>query len=120
MFEPCLQCQKVILYQRLKVPPAIAQSSHTLDKNSATQLLKLLNKVTKYHPKSTQEKKACLQAAVLIEAKKASPVVITHDVEPVIFLPALCHKMGIPYVIVRITNISFLSQVLEIRESQAI
>ena len=39
-----LQRQKVILHQRLKVPPAIAQFSHTLDKNIATQLFKLLNK----------------------------------------------------------------------------
>ena len=39
-----LQRQKVILSQRLKVPPAIAQFSHTLDKNTATQLFKLLNK----------------------------------------------------------------------------
>ncbi len=39
-----LQRQKVILNQRLKVPPAIAQFSHTLDKNTATQLFKLLNK----------------------------------------------------------------------------
>jgi hypothetical protein len=38
------------IHQRLKVPPAIAQFSHTLDKNTATQLFKLLNK---YRPKST-------------------------------------------------------------------
>jgi large subunit ribosomal protein L7Ae len=54
-----LQRQKVILHQRLKVPPAIAQFSHTLDKNTATQLFKLLNK---YRPESIQEKKARLQA----------------------------------------------------------
>jgi len=123
-----LQRQKVILHQRLKVPPAIAQFSHTLDKNTATQLFKLLNK---YRPESTPEKKARLQAAAaaavadkdakdskkpffvkyglnhivaLIEAKKAALVVIAHDVDPielVVFLPALCRKMGIPYVIVK-------------------
>ncbi|PPQ68864.1 hypothetical protein CVT24_007673 [Panaeolus cyanescens] len=122
-----LQRQKVILSQRLKVPPAIAQFSHTLDKNTATQLFKLLNK---YRPESKQEKKARLQAAAaaaaadkkedtkkplyvkyglnhivaLIEAKKASLVVIAHDVDPielVVFLPALCRKMGVPYVIVK-------------------
>jgi large subunit ribosomal protein L7Ae len=38
------QRQKVILHQRLKVPPAIAQFSHTLDRNTALQLFKLLNK----------------------------------------------------------------------------
>jgi large subunit ribosomal protein L7Ae len=125
-----LQRQKVILSQRLKVPPAIAQFSHTLDKNTATQLFKLLNK---YRPETKQEKKARLEAVAkataeekeaqakdskkplfvkyglnhcvaLVEAKKASLVVIAHDVDPielVIFLPALCRKMGVPYVIVK-------------------
>jgi len=126
-----LQRQKVILHQRLKVPPAIAQFSHTLDKNTATQLFKLLNK---YRPETKAEKKARLTATAaaiadnkdaakaqdtkkplfvkyglnhivaLIEAKKASLVVIAHDVDPielVVFLPALCRKMGVPYVIVK-------------------
>ncbi|KAG5637596.1 60S ribosomal protein L8 [Sphagnurus paluster] len=123
-----LQRQKVILHQRLKVPPAIAQFSHTLDKNTATQLFKLLNK---YRPESKQEKKTRLEATAaaaaenkdakdtkkplfvkyglnhtvaLVEAKKASLVVIAHDVDPielVVFLPALCRKMGVPYVIVK-------------------
>jgi len=125
-----LQRQKVILNQRLKVPPAIAQFSHTLDKNTATQLFKVLNK---YRPETKQEKKARLTAqaeataegkaptkdetkkplfvkyglnhcVALVEAKKAALVVIAHDVDPielVIFLPALCRKMGVPYVIVK-------------------
>jgi len=123
-----LQRQKVILHQRLKVPPAIAQFSHTLDKNTATQLFKLLNK---YRPETKQEKKVRLQetakataedkekakekkplyakyglnhTVALIEAKKACLVVIAHDVDPielVVFLPALCRKMGVPYVIVK-------------------
>jgi len=125
-----LQRQKVILSQRLKVPPAIAQFTHTLDKNTATQLFKLLNK---YRPETKQEKKARLEATAkataeekaanakdskkpifakyglnhcvaLVEAKKASLVIIAHDVDPielVIFLPALCRKMGVPYVIVK-------------------
>jgi len=122
-----LQRQKVILRRRLKVPPAIAQFSHTLDKNTATQLFKLLDK---YRPESKQEKKARLIATAkdaadgkttetkkplfvkyglnhtvaLIEAKKASLVVIAHDVDPielVVYLPALCRKMGVPYVIVK-------------------
>lgn len=126
-----LQRQKVILNQRLKVPPAIAQFSNTLDKNTATNLFKLLNK---YRPESKQEKKARLDAVAkevadggkkdakadgkkplfvkyglnhcvaLIEAKKANLVVIADDVDPielVVFIPALCRKMGIPYVIVK-------------------
>ena len=125
-----LQRQKVILNKRLKVPPALAQFGHTLDKNTATQLFKLLNK---YRPETKQEKKARLDAVAkataeekeaqakdskkplfvkyglnhcvaLIEAKKAALVVIAHDVDPielVVFLPALCRKMGVPYVIVK-------------------
>lgn len=40
----------------------------------------------------------------LIEAKKAQLVVIAHDVDPielVVWLPALCRKMGIPYCIIK-------------------
>jgi len=117
------------LHQRLKVPPAIAQFSNTLDKNTATQLFRLMNK---YRPETKQEKKARLDTeakaiaeggkkgpdgkkplyvkyglnhcVALVEAKKASLVVIADDVDPielVVFLPALCRKMGIPYVIVK-------------------
>ena len=126
-----LQRQKVILNQRLKVPPAIAQFSNALDKNTATALFKLMNK---YRPESKQEKKSRLDAVAkdvadgkkndpkadgkkplfvkyglnhvvaLIEAKKANLVVIADDVDPielVVFIPALCRKMGIPYVIVK-------------------
>ncbi|KAG8680383.1 60S ribosomal protein L8B, partial [Ceratobasidium sp. 395] len=104
-----LQRQKVILHKRLKVPPAIAQFDHTLDKNTATQLFKLLNK---YRPETKQEKKARIGATAeatakdkeakdkdskkplfvkyglnhtvaLIEAKKANLVVIANDVDPI-------------------------------------
>merc|ERR1712000_748964 len=40
----------------------------------------------------------------LIESKKASMVLIAHDVDPielVVFLPALCRKMGVPYAIIK-------------------
>jgi large subunit ribosomal protein L7Ae len=40
----------------------------------------------------------------LVEQKKAKLVVIAHDVDPieiVIWLPALCRKMGVPYCIVK-------------------
>ena len=62
-----LQRKKAILRQRLKVSPAIAQFSHTLDKNTATQLFKLLNK---YRPESKQEKKARLTAAAASAAEE--------------------------------------------------
>ncbi|CAO1622464.1 unnamed protein product [Sympodiomycopsis kandeliae] len=125
-----LQRQKVILNQRLKVPPAIAQFGHTVDKNTATNMFKLFNK---YRPESKQEKKARLDAAAkdvadgkksdtkagpkpinvkyglnhvtaLIESKKAQFVAIADDVDPielVVFLPALCRKFAVPYVIVK-------------------
>ncbi|KAM0752509.1 L30e-like protein [Meredithblackwellia eburnea MCA 4105] len=123
-----LQRQKVILNQRLKVPPAIAQFSQVLDKNTATQLFRLLNK---YKGETKQEKKVRLEerakeiadgkkvgegkkpffvksglnhVIALVEAKKANLVVIADDVDPielVVFLPALCRKMGVPYTIVK-------------------
>jgi len=125
-----LQRQKVILQKRLKVPPAIAQFAHTLDKNTAAQLFKFLNK---YRPESKQEKQKRIYEKAkdtaenkegkdkeakkplfikhglnhivgLIESKRANLVVIADDVDPielVVYLPALCRKMGVPYVIVK-------------------
>lgn len=123
-----LQRQRSILKRRLKVPPSINQFTRTLDKNTATQLFRLFNK---YQPESKVEKKQRLAAAAaakaagqsvekgkkpvcvkyglnhitaLIEAKKAQLVVIAHDVDPielVVWLPALCRKMGVPYCIVK-------------------
>ena len=65
-----LQRQKVILNQRLKVPPAIAQFSQVLDKNTAVQLFRLLNK---YKGETKSEKKVRLEerAKEVAEGKKA-------------------------------------------------
>lgn len=123
-----LQRQRKILMQRLKVPPAINQFSKTLDKNQATELFKLL---VKYAPEDKKDKKERLRTLAeaksagqdakltkpgpvvkyglkhvtnLIEEGKASMVVIAHDVNPielVIWLPALCRKMDIPFCIVK-------------------
>ncbi|XP_062603857.1 large ribosomal subunit protein eL8-like [Saccostrea cucullata] len=125
-----LQRQKAVLMQRLKVPPPINQfsGSQALDRQTATQLFRLMDK---YRPESKQQKKARLKAraeeraagkedkptkrppvmrsgvntvTALVEQKKAQLVVIAHDVDPieiVIFLPALCRKMGVPYCIVK-------------------
>ena len=124
-----LQRQKKILNLRLKVPPAIAQFSNALDRNTAAQTFKLLNK---YKPETKAEKKERLlkeataveegkkkedvskkpyavkyglnHVVGLIENKKATLVLIPNDVDPielVIFLPALCRKMGVPYAIVK-------------------
>merc|ERR1712137_594557 len=123
-----LQRQRRILYKRLKVPPSINQFNQTLDKNTAAQLLRL---ASKYAPETKEAKRARLQAAAkakvegaateapkkpyqlkyglnhisaLVEQKKASLVVIAHDVDPielVVWLPALCRKMGVPFCIVK-------------------
>jgi large subunit ribosomal protein L7Ae len=70
-----LQRQKVILNQRLKVPPSIAQFSNHLDKNTATQLFRLMHK---YRPESRQQKKARLDAQAEAitkgDAKKGEPI----------------------------------------------
>merc|ERR1712080_217847 len=124
-----LQRQRKILNMRLKVPPSIAQFSNVLDRNTAAQTLKLLNK---YRPETKADKKERLQkeatavaegkkkedvskkpyvvkyglnhVVALIEAKKPALVLIANDFDPielVIFLPALCRKMGIPYAIIK-------------------
>ncbi|CAK7197556.1 60S ribosomal protein L8 [Sporothrix eucalyptigena] len=123
------QRQKKILSLRLKVPPALAQFQHVLDRNTAAQALKLLNK---YRPETKAEKKERLlkeataikegkkkedvskkpytvkyglnHVVGLVENKKASLVLIPNDVDPielVVFLPALCRKMGVPYAIIK-------------------
>jgi len=124
-----LQRQRAVLKKRLKVPPSVNQFSRVLDKNTATQAFKLLNK---YRPETKVEKKTRLteqaktqvaegkaapagkkpllvkyginHITALVEAKKAQLVLIANDVDPlelVLWLPALCRKMGVPYVIVK-------------------
>eukprot|EP00953_Heterococcus_sp_UTEX-ZZ885_P013836 7891-Heterococcus_DN1.PRE.1 len=113
--------------QRLKVPPSINQFAKALDKNAATELFKLL---VAYQPETRAAKAdrlksvAAAQAAgetsktdkpvvlkyglkhvtTLVETKKAQLVCIASDVVPlelVVWLPALCRKMGVPYCIVK-------------------
>jgi len=117
-----IQRQRKILYQRLAVPPAVNQFSFTVEKNQAVELFKLL---TKYKPESPEEKAARIESVAkgaerppppaalkfglkhvtaLIEEKKPKLVVIASDVDPielVVWMPALCRKMGVPYCIVK-------------------
>jgi large subunit ribosomal protein L7Ae len=124
-----LQRQRAVLYKRLKIPPHINQfRSGTLDRQTATQLFRLLDK---YRPESKKQKTDRLRSiaqkkadgkevtpakrppvvqygvnkvTTSIEKKRASLVVIAADVDPieiVLHLPTLCRKMGIPYCIVR-------------------
>jgi large subunit ribosomal protein L7Ae len=48
-----LQRQRRVLYQRLKVPPAINQFSKTLAKDQRAELFRLLNK---YQPRTKKER----------------------------------------------------------------
>ena len=68
-----LQRQKKILNMRLKVPPAIAQFSNTLDRNTAAETFKLLNK---YRPETKAQKKERLhqEATAVEEGKKKEDV----------------------------------------------
>nr|GEX92013.1 60S ribosomal protein L7a-1 [Tanacetum cinerariifolium] len=122
-----IQRKRRILKQRLKVPPALNQFTKTLDKNLATTLFKML---LKYRPEDKAAKKERLikraqaesegktveakkpivvkyglnHITYLIEQNKAQLVIIAHDVDPielVVWLPALCRKMEIPYCIVK-------------------
>jgi large subunit ribosomal protein L7Ae len=123
-----IQRQKKILQERLKVPPAIAQFKRVLPKNHALQLFSLLHK---YRPETKLQKKQRLtkladakskgesldtikrplsvisginHVTSLVESDRAKLVVIANDVDPVelvLWLPALCRKKNIPYVIVK-------------------
>jgi large subunit ribosomal protein L7Ae len=122
-----LQRMKRIMMMRLKVPPALNQFSMACDKNQASQVLKLAKK---YQPETRQAKKERLletatakkagqdtkskkpqtikyglnHVTTLIEEKQAKLVVIAHDVDPielVVWLPALCRKMDVPYCIIK-------------------
>eukprot|EP00270_Netrium_digitus_P003451 TRINITY_DN13_c0_g1_i2.p1 TRINITY_DN13_c0_g1~~TRINITY_DN13_c0_g1_i2.p1 ORF type:complete len:269 (+),score=90.35 TRINITY_DN13_c0_g1_i2:93-899(+) len=122
-----LQRQRRVLNQRLKVPPALNQFTKALDKNLASSLFKLM---LKYRPEDKAAKKERLlkqaeaekegktveskkpivvkyginHITYLVEQGKAQLVIIAHDVDPielVVWLPALCRKMGVPYCIVK-------------------
>jgi len=124
-----VQRQRAILMERLKIPPTINQfRSGFLDRQTATQLFRLLDK---YRPESKKAKRDRLKkeaeskaagkesapskrppvvrfgvntVTTLVEQKKAQLVAIAADVEPielVLHLPSLCRKMGIPYCVVR-------------------
>eukprot|EP00747_Dinoflagellata_sp_TGD_P128803 gnl/TRDRNA2_/TRDRNA2_174601_c1_seq12.p1 gnl/TRDRNA2_/TRDRNA2_174601_c1~~gnl/TRDRNA2_/TRDRNA2_174601_c1_seq12.p1 ORF type:complete len:268 (-),score=101.51 gnl/TRDRNA2_/TRDRNA2_174601_c1_seq12:38-841(-) len=122
-----LQRMKRIMLMRLKVPPAINQFNMAMDKNQASQLLRLCKK---YQPETREAKKARLlemaqqkkdgkeskskkpqvikyglnHVTTLVENKAAKLVVIAHDVDPVelvCWLPALCRKKDVPYCIIK-------------------
>merc|ERR1712194_419425 len=122
-----MQRQKRILYQRLRVPPAVNQFTKTLQNNQSKNLWRLL---AKYSPEAKKDKLARLKNAAndkangkeadtkkptflkfglnhvtsLVESGDAKLVIIAHDVDPielVLWLPTLCKNKGIPYAIVK-------------------
>merc|ERR1712029_1092436 len=60
-----MQRQKRILYQRLRVPPAINQFTKTLTANQSKNLWRLL---TKYAPETKKDKVTRLKAAAELKA----------------------------------------------------
>lgn len=122
-----IQRQRAVLYQRLKVPPSINQFTKSIGKNEAANVFKMLNK---YRPETTAAKKqrqrgdaaaaakgkgktanvpyqlkfGLKHVTTLVEEKKATIVLIACDVDPielVLWLPALCRKMEVPFLIVK-------------------
>jgi large subunit ribosomal protein L7Ae len=123
-----IQRSRAILKKRLRIPPAINHFNYTANKNLARSVLNLLHR---HAPESLAARKKRLQKVAAdklagkkvdvetrpnyiargmdkvvraIEKKQAQLVVIAHNVDPielVIYLPALCVKMGVPYVIIK-------------------
>eukprot|EP00594_Rhizosolenia_setigera_P008330 CAMPEP_0178958190 /NCGR_PEP_ID=MMETSP0789-20121207/11448_1 /TAXON_ID=3005 /ORGANISM="Rhizosolenia setigera, Strain CCMP 1694" /LENGTH=260 /DNA_ID=CAMNT_0020640755 /DNA_START=124 /DNA_END=906 /DNA_ORIENTATION=- len=123
-----IQRQRAIIYQRLKVPPSINQFTKAISKNEAMTVFTLFNK---YRPETPAAKKQRIKEAAaaqasgsaapdnkvpfqikfglkhvttLIEEKKAELVLIACDVDPielVMWMPALCRKMEVPFMIVK-------------------
>ena len=122
-----LQRQRKVLSKRLKIPPTVNQFKTVLSKNEAAEVFRLR---AKYAPETAAAKKARLvekakaeaegkpveekrapfvvkfgldNVTKLVEKKQAKLVLIADDVDPlelVMWLPALCHKMGVAYAIV--------------------
>merc|ERR1719436_1711375 len=122
-----VQRQEQILKQRLKVPSAIALFDRAADKSLANECFRLTKK---YQPPSRAQRKQRLRQIAeakakgeafepqrepqikfglnhvtnLVQRKKAQVVLIAHDVDPlelVVWLPTLCHKMDVPFAIVK-------------------
>ncbi|KAK1347772.1 ribosomal protein L7a [Hamiltosporidium tvaerminnensis] len=118
--EQLVSTRKILLMNRMRVPPAINQFSTFLDPDTFSEILSLFKK---YRPETQKEKSDRLSnkdwkkqpkpilvkcgikhVTQLIENKKAKFVLIACDVDPleiVIHLPTLCKKMNIPYAIVK-------------------
>jgi large subunit ribosomal protein L7Ae len=140
-----LQRQRKILAQRLRIPPPINEFSRTVDKATAIQIFSFLER---YKPETKKAKDDRLKKAAaasdqslapaavasgkaleigikdvttLVESKQAKLVVIANNVDPieiVVWLPALCRRFGVPYVIVK--SKARLGQVVGLSTTSAI
>lgn len=123
-----IQRQKRVLMKRLKVPPSLNQFTKCANRELARQALQFLSN---YKPETREAKKQRLRAEAekkakgeavevskgpaalkfglnevvkAIERKTARLVVMAHDVDPIeliVYLPALCKKMDVPYMIIK-------------------
>jgi len=123
-----LQRQKKVIQERLKVPPALNLFKQPASKNQAHEVFALLNK---YRPETKKAKAERLKKAAaelvatgkkddsappavvkfglkhvtaLVETKKAKLVLVACDVDPielVVWLPALCRKFEVPFMVVQ-------------------
>jgi len=107
-----IQRERKVLYQKLKIPPLIDQFTRSLDKDMIKQLLFTLSKYRKNSTDNLYNKNKNIiyikhginNITNLIQKKKALFIVIANDVNPielVIWLPALCQKMDIPFCIIK-------------------
>jgi len=120
-----LQRQRKILLQRMKIPPALNIFNRGCNKDLARKLVRFCKN---YSPESTRQKNIRLKAQAKLQAEgkpipsakretvtyglgqvmhsiergEAKIVLIAHDVDPielVMWMPALCVKKNIPFVI---------------------
>jgi len=119
-----LQRQRRILFKRMSVPPMVNQFTKVANKPFAHKVVTFLKNYapeTKAQKKERQEKEAdksttptpkarsglvygINEVVSSIEKKQAQLVVIPHDADPielVLYIPTLCKKLDIPYVIVK-------------------
>merc|ERR1712216_1050178 len=103
-----IQRSRRILYQRIKVPPALNQLKPETKAQKAERIGEQADAKAQGDAASSK-KPVCLKMGInhvtkLVEEKEAKLVVIAHDVDPieiVMWLPSLCKARGIPYCIVK-------------------
>ena len=113
-----VQRRKIVLRKALKLPPALHQFDFALDKEREHAIFDLLKNHAKENATERNDRLKRPQAygnfsrvvtglskvTKLVERKNASIVLVAADTDPielVVWLPALCRKMQVPYAIVK-------------------